>query len=143
MYQAWPVKRTDQVYSIGMGQRYDVIVQANMSSVASDFWLRAVPDTFCSDNDNPDDIKGIIHYGGKPPQSPNLTPALVAWDSKLTTTSLGARQHKHPNHQRLHLDRKRLRRRTPRLNRSLPLPRRRNLRLRDRRRRRNRRLQRR
>lgn len=54
------------VLSIGIGQRYDVIVQANQSAVASDFWLRAVPDGFCSDNDNGDDIRGIIHYGGLP-----------------------------------------------------------------------------
>jgi FtsP/CotA-like multicopper oxidase with cupredoxin domain len=53
------------ILSIGMGQRYDIIVKANMSSVASDFWLRAVPDEFCSDNDNSDDIKGIVHYDGE------------------------------------------------------------------------------
>ncbi|KAK4546388.1 hypothetical protein LTR36_002065 [Oleoguttula mirabilis] len=54
---------TDSI-SIGMGQRYDIIVNANMSAVASDFWMRAFPDAFCSDNDNSDDIKGIIHYDG-------------------------------------------------------------------------------
>ncbi|KAK5113711.1 hypothetical protein LTR85_010728 [Meristemomyces frigidus] len=54
---------TDSV-SIGMGQRYDIIVTANMSDVASDFWLRAAPDTYCSDNANPAEIKGIIHYDG-------------------------------------------------------------------------------
>ena len=46
-----------------MGQRYDVIVTADQSSVASDFWLRAAPDTFCSNNYNPTLIKGVIHYG--------------------------------------------------------------------------------
>lgn len=51
------------VLDIGMGQRYDVIVTADQASVASDFWLRAIPQTACSDNDNADDIKGIIHYG--------------------------------------------------------------------------------
>lgn len=45
-----------------MGQRYDIIITADQGDVASDFWLRAVPDSFCSDNDNSDDIKGIIHY---------------------------------------------------------------------------------
>lgn len=45
-----------------MGQRYDIIVTANQASIASDFWLRAIPDTFCSTNYNPDLIKGIIHY---------------------------------------------------------------------------------
>ncbi|CAK4031162.1 multicopper oxidase [Lecanosticta acicola] len=54
---------TAETISIGMGQRYDVILTANQSSVASDFWLRAIPDDFCSDNYNGDDIKGIIHYG--------------------------------------------------------------------------------
>lgn len=52
---------TDRL-SIGMGQRYDIIITADQGDVASDFWLRAVPDSFCSDNDNSDDIKGIIHY---------------------------------------------------------------------------------
>lgn len=56
------VPYTTDKLSIGMGQRYDIIVTANMSDVASDFWLRAIPDTFCSSNLNPDDIKGIIHY---------------------------------------------------------------------------------
>ena len=28
----------------GIGQRYDVIVTANQSDIASDFWLRAIPD---------------------------------------------------------------------------------------------------
>ena len=51
------------VLSIGMGQRYDVLVTANMSAVASDFWIRAIPDSYCSENDNTDDIKGILHYG--------------------------------------------------------------------------------
>lgn len=50
-----------------MGQRYDVIVTADQAAVASDFWLRAIPDTYCSNNYNPDLIKGIIHYGGKYP----------------------------------------------------------------------------
>jgi FtsP/CotA-like multicopper oxidase with cupredoxin domain len=49
--------------SIGMGQRYDVIVTADQADTASDFWMRAVPMIACSDNDNPDNIKGIIHYG--------------------------------------------------------------------------------
>ncbi|PPJ59303.1 hypothetical protein CBER1_04226 [Cercospora berteroae] len=52
---------TDRL-SIGMGQRYDILITADQGDVASDFWLRAVPDSFCSENDNSDDIKGIIHY---------------------------------------------------------------------------------
>lgn len=57
------VPYTTDVLSIGMGQRYDVIVKADQENVASDFWLRAYPDAFCSDNAYPDNIKGIIHYG--------------------------------------------------------------------------------
>ncbi|KAK5129223.1 hypothetical protein LTR08_003747 [Meristemomyces frigidus] len=49
--------------SIGMGQRYDIIVTADQASVATDFWLRATPDSFCSDNSNGAEIKGIVHYG--------------------------------------------------------------------------------
>ncbi|KAF2765815.1 hypothetical protein EJ03DRAFT_385072 [Teratosphaeria nubilosa] len=55
------VPYTTDVLSIGMGQRYDVIVTADKGDVASDFWLRAVPDSFCSDINNTD-IRGIIHY---------------------------------------------------------------------------------
>lgn len=51
------------VLSIGMGQRYDILVTANMSAVANDFWIRAVPDSFCSENDNSNHIRGILHYG--------------------------------------------------------------------------------
>ncbi|KAJ5390737.1 CAZyme family AA1 [Penicillium cataractarum] len=48
--------------NIGMGQRYDVIVTADQASVARDFWIRAVPQTQCSENDNVNNIKGILHY---------------------------------------------------------------------------------
>ncbi|KAH8658262.1 multicopper oxidase [Xylariales sp. PMI_506] len=51
------------VLDIGMGQRYDIIVTANQASVADSFWLRAIPQAACSDNDNSDNIKGIVYYG--------------------------------------------------------------------------------
>lgn len=51
------------VLDISMGQRYDVIVTANQASVADNFWLRAIPQSACSDNDNSDDIRGIVYYG--------------------------------------------------------------------------------
>lgn len=54
---------TTTALSIGMGQRYDIIVTADQADTASDFWLRAIPMISCSDNDNADNIKGIIHYG--------------------------------------------------------------------------------
>lgn len=42
------------------GQRYDVIVTADQASVADSFWVRATPQSACSDNDSTDNIKGII-----------------------------------------------------------------------------------
>ncbi|KAJ6025954.1 hypothetical protein N7444_013633 [Penicillium canescens] len=47
--------------SIGMGQRYDVIVTAkNLTS--GNFWLRAIPQEACSETDAVDNVKGIIRY---------------------------------------------------------------------------------
>lgn len=55
---------TTDVLSLGMGQRYDVIINTTgMTDIADDFWVRAVPQSACSDNDNGDNIKGIISYG--------------------------------------------------------------------------------
>ncbi|KAH7083608.1 laccase-1 precursor [Paraphoma chrysanthemicola] len=51
------------VLDISMGQRYDVIITADQASVADSFWLRAIPQSACSENDNSDDIRGIIYYG--------------------------------------------------------------------------------
>lgn len=52
------------VLSIGMGQRYDVIVHTSgMTDIAENFWMRAIPQAACSDNDNSDNIRGIISYG--------------------------------------------------------------------------------
>lgn len=52
------------IVSIGMGQRYDIIIYTDgMTDIATDFWLRAIPQAACSDNDNSDNIKGIISYG--------------------------------------------------------------------------------
>lgn len=51
---------TTEVLNIAIGQRYDVIVTANATS--DNYWMRAIAQTACSDNANPDDIKGIIRY---------------------------------------------------------------------------------
>jgi FtsP/CotA-like multicopper oxidase with cupredoxin domain len=53
---------TTQAIHIGIGQRYDVLVTANQNATADAFWLRAVPDSFCSNNANPDNIMGIVRY---------------------------------------------------------------------------------
>ncbi|XDG05931.1 hypothetical protein ABKA04_005546 [Annulohypoxylon sp. FPYF3050] len=50
------------VLNIGMGQRYDIVVTADQASVADNFWIRAIPQSACSENDNSDDIRGIVTY---------------------------------------------------------------------------------
>ncbi|KAF2123067.1 laccase Lcc4 [Lophiotrema nucula] len=54
---------TVDVLSLGIAERYDVIVNADQSDVASDFWMRFIPQAACSNNDQADNIRGIIHYG--------------------------------------------------------------------------------
>ena len=48
------------------GQRYDIIVRADKASIAKNFWLRAIPQEACSENQNPTNIKGIVYYGSSP-----------------------------------------------------------------------------
>ncbi|KAJ9149438.1 Laccase-2-like protein 4 [Pleurostoma richardsiae] len=57
------VPYTTEILNIGMGQRYDIIVTADQSATASNFWMRAIPQIACSDNDSTDNIKGIVYYG--------------------------------------------------------------------------------
>ncbi|KAI3316497.1 multicopper oxidase [Xylariaceae sp. AK1471] len=63
------------ILNIGMGQRYDIVVTADQASVADDFWIRAIPQAACSENDNSDDIKGIVTYADSP-----STPMTSGWD---------------------------------------------------------------
>ncbi|KAH6654064.1 multicopper oxidase [Truncatella angustata] len=52
---------TTDVLRIGMGQRYDVIVEANQPE--DSYWMRAVPNTACSaENESQDNIRGIVRY---------------------------------------------------------------------------------
>lgn len=63
---------TTNQLSIGMGQRYDVIVTAkNISS--GNFWLRAIPQESCSETDATDLVKGIIRYDNSSTANPNTT----------------------------------------------------------------------
>lgn len=55
-----PYNTTD--LSIGMGQRYDIIVTALNATTAGNYWIRAIPQESCSSNDNVDNILGIIRY---------------------------------------------------------------------------------
>lgn len=57
------VPYTTTTLSIAMGQRYDVIVKADQGAVATDFWMRAIPQAACSLNNAKDNIRGMVHYG--------------------------------------------------------------------------------
>jgi FtsP/CotA-like multicopper oxidase with cupredoxin domain len=61
------------ILNVGIGQRYDVIVTADQASVASSFWMRAIPQSACSDNENPNNIKGIVYYGSNDGTTPSTT----------------------------------------------------------------------
>ncbi|KAJ4397339.1 hypothetical protein N0V93_001564 [Gnomoniopsis smithogilvyi] len=64
-----PYNTTD--VSIGMGQRYDIIVTATEST--GNFWMRAIPQEACSDNDNVDNILGIVRYDSSSTEDPTTT----------------------------------------------------------------------
>ncbi|KAI1377064.1 multicopper oxidase [Hypoxylon crocopeplum] len=66
---------TATVVNIGMGQRYDIIVTADQASVADNFWMRAIPQSACSENENEDNIRGIVTYADTA-----STPETSAWD---------------------------------------------------------------
>ncbi|CZR69397.1 related to laccase precursor [Phialocephala subalpina] len=65
------VPYTTTVLSIGMGQRYDVIV--NATETAGNYWMRAIPQIACSDNDNADNIKGIVKYDSSDSTEPTTS----------------------------------------------------------------------
>lgn len=56
---------------VSIGQRYDVIVEAN--AVADNYWLRAGWVTACSTNANPANITGIIRYDSTSTAEPTST----------------------------------------------------------------------
>lgn len=56
---------------ISMGQRYDLIVEANAAT--SDYWIRAGWITSCATNDNPDDMTGIVRYDSTSTADPTTT----------------------------------------------------------------------
>jgi FtsP/CotA-like multicopper oxidase with cupredoxin domain len=68
---------TDSVI-ISMGQRYDIIVEANAAS--DNYWIRATWITACSTNGNPDGITGIVRYDSSSTADPTTT-------SSITTSS--------------------------------------------------------
>lgn len=66
---------------ISMGQRYDVIVEAN--ATPGKYWMRAGWVTACSTNLNPSKITGIVRYDASSTTDPTTTSDVTA------TTSCG------------------------------------------------------
>ncbi|PYH75564.1 extracellular dihydrogeodin oxidase/laccase [Aspergillus uvarum CBS 121591] len=58
--------------SIGMGQRYDIIVTGKQLT-SGDFWLRAIPQSACSETEATDLVKGIVRYGNRSTADPTTT----------------------------------------------------------------------
>ena len=57
---------------IGIGQRYEVIVEADQGS--GDFWLRSTLQNACgTGNDNGDNILGIVRYNSNSTDDPTTT----------------------------------------------------------------------
>ncbi|KAJ5919191.1 hypothetical protein N7466_010134 [Penicillium verhagenii] len=59
---------TNDSISIGMGQRYDVIIHANQSSVSDTFWIQAIPNTLASGGINAPRFMGLLQYKDAPTQ---------------------------------------------------------------------------
>lgn len=78
-----PYTTTD--LSIGMGQRYDIIVTA--TATTGDFWLRAIPQESCSDNGNVNNILGIVRYDSSSTADPTSTAYSTLVDSCLDEAS--------------------------------------------------------
>lgn len=59
---------TTKMVSIGIGQRYDVLVTADQGSTAGaeSFWMRAIPQVNCTKARSPTNVRGILHYGERP-----------------------------------------------------------------------------
>lgn len=60
-----------------IGQRYDIIITADQASLADSFWIRAIPLQACSENADPSNIRGILHYEDAP-SVPETLPFIYA-----------------------------------------------------------------
>jgi FtsP/CotA-like multicopper oxidase with cupredoxin domain len=71
---AYSVLRTSET-DFHTGQRYDIVITADQADVADNFWMRAIPQSACSENDSTDNIRGIVYYGDSPG-----TPSTTGYD---------------------------------------------------------------
>lgn len=56
-----------------MGQRYDLIVEAKTNPTVDNYWLRAIWQSSCNANGNPDGILGIVQYNAASTADPTTT----------------------------------------------------------------------
>ncbi|KAH7390703.1 Cupredoxin [Pyrenochaeta sp. MPI-SDFR-AT-0127] len=71
------------VLDITMGQRYDVIIEANQE--VSDYWFRAIPQGACANNLNTNDIRAIVRYS-----SSTNDPTTTAWEQEDSCDDVSA-----------------------------------------------------
>jgi FtsP/CotA-like multicopper oxidase with cupredoxin domain len=64
---------------LNMGQRYDVIVEAN--ATPGDYWLRGQWVEACMTNSNPDSITGIVRYDNSSTADPTTTSSVTTAQS--------------------------------------------------------------
>jgi FtsP/CotA-like multicopper oxidase with cupredoxin domain len=81
-----PIKPyTTSSISINIGQRYDVIINANQA--VGNYWLRADVATQCGRNRTPNGIKSIIRYEGAPEVEPTtqntVTKSTACYDESV------------------------------------------------------------
>ncbi|KAF2027242.1 extracellular dihydrogeodin oxidase/laccase [Setomelanomma holmii] len=62
------------VLDFTMGQRYDVIIEANQSP--DNYWFRAIPQSACSNNLNSNDVRAIVRYD----TTSTVDPTTAAWN---------------------------------------------------------------
>ena len=61
----------ETILSIAIGQRYDVVFEATEST--GNYWMRAIPQSACSDNSMADNIKGIVRYDSTSTDDPTTS----------------------------------------------------------------------
>ena len=72
---------TDNIL-VGIGQRYDIIVNANATN-GGDFWIRSVWQTTCGNNLDPGNALAILRYSASSTANPTTTPATTYASSCL------------------------------------------------------------
>ncbi|KAH9906850.1 multicopper oxidase [Xylariomycetidae sp. FL2044] len=60
-----------EMVSIGIGQRYDVIVEADQD--AGNYWMRAIPQLTCGTNEMTLNIRGVVSYDGVDVEDPETS----------------------------------------------------------------------